>query len=71
MLDDFREQAGSEAFIEEELPAVEERPRRPARRFLGMTPQQRFVISLMLLMITCILSSFCLLVTEKIYLPFL
>jgi hypothetical protein len=36
-----------------------------------MQPWQRFVIALMLLIMTCILSAFCLLVTEKIVLPFL
>jgi len=68
MLDDLRQQAESDAF-EEETPVFEEHPR-PERPFLGMKPWQRFVIALILLAMACILSTFCLLVTEKIVLPF-
>jgi hypothetical protein len=71
MLDDFRQQANSSAFEEqEEAPAFDE-PRRADRRFLGMTPAQRFIIALILLMVTCLLGSFCLLVTERFVLPFI
>jgi hypothetical protein len=42
----------------------------PKKRFLGMTPFQRFVIVLLLFLISCVLVSFCLLLTEKIVLPF-
>jgi hypothetical protein len=41
------------------------------RYFLGMTPVQRFVIAVMILLMTCILSSFLLLVSERIAPPFL
>jgi hypothetical protein len=34
-----------------------------------MSPFQRFVLATMLLIITCVLSSFALLVTEKIVIP--
>ena len=70
MLDDFREQADTSTMFEDETSdALEiEQKRRP---FLGMTPVQRFVIALMLLVIACVLSAFCLIVTEKIVLPFL
>ena len=62
MLDDLRQQASS-SFDEEEVspPA----PPLPAR-FLGMTPFQTFVIALLLLFITCILSAACLLVTGRV-----
>jgi hypothetical protein len=40
------------------------------KRFLGMTPFQRFVIVFLLFLISCVLVSFCLLLTEKIVLPF-
>jgi hypothetical protein len=40
------------------------------KRFLGMTPFQRFIIVFLLLLICCVLVSFCLLLTEKIVLPF-
>jgi len=70
MLDDFREQADSSLlFDDEEGSGFEKQPKR--RPFLGMAPVQRFVIALMLLVIACVLSSFCLIVTEKIVLPFL
>jgi hypothetical protein len=73
MFDDLRQQADDSAFEEEEEPQdsytlVEKKPR-SERSFLGMTPPQRFVIAVMLLMMTCVLSAFCLLVTEKIYIP--
>lgn len=73
MLEDFREQAESTSFLDdEEAPAfIEESPVERERKFLGMTPAQRFVIALMLLLMTFILSAFCLLVTEKVIPPFL
>ena len=69
MLDDLRKDADDVSF-EEETPVFIE-PTRKQKPFLGMLPWQRFVIALMLLFMTCILSAFCLLVTEKIVLPFL
>lgn len=68
MLDDLREQADTTSF-EAETPVFEETPL-PKKPFLGMRPWQRFVIALMILLMACILSTFCLLVTEKIVLPF-
>jgi hypothetical protein len=70
MLDDFREQASGSAFDSEKETPFEETPR-PQRRFLGMTPAQRFVVALILLLMTCLLSTFCLLVTERVVLPFI
>lgn len=40
------------------------------KRFMGMTPFQRFVIVFLLFLIGCVLITFCLLLTEKIVLPF-
>lgn len=68
MLDDLRQQADAESFEEEREP--KRRPRRPQKNFLGMTAFQRFIIVLMLFLITCLLGAFALLVTEKIFLPF-
>ncbi|RPI33705.1 MAG: hypothetical protein EHM70_05210 [Chloroflexota bacterium] len=72
MFDDLRQQADS-SFEEEEQDQGMETSRRvrPARNFLGMTPVQRFVIAVMVLMMTCILGSFCLLVSERIFVPFI
>lgn len=39
------------------------------RRFLGMTPQQRFVIALMLFFTVCLMGTMFLLVTGKIGFP--
>jgi hypothetical protein len=70
MFDDLRQQADSSMmFDDEDADALEMQPRQ--RPFLGMTPVQRFVIALMLLVIVCILSSFCLVVSERVMLPFL
>ncbi|MBG7609505.1 MAG: hypothetical protein IZT55_01425 [Anaerolineae bacterium] len=74
MLDDLREQSKEFDYLGEESDVFKfdtdhyadtQKP-----KWLGMTPVQRFVIALMLLMMTCILSTFCLLLTERISLPF-
>lgn len=77
MLDDLR---SSSSFIddEEETPAEETQVayHRPVRRrrkeqpFLGMTAQQRFLVSLMIFMMVCVLGVFALVVTGSISLPF-
>lgn len=69
-LDELREQASSQAFLDEspQLRAVQ--PYRE-RRFLGLTAFQRFVISVLLFLITCMVGSFFLLVTQRVVLPFL
>ncbi len=72
MLDDLREQADNAAFLEDDADFfdVERSSSSIQALFLGMTPVQRLIISVMLLMMVCILSTFCLLVTERIALPF-
>jgi hypothetical protein len=68
MLDDFREQAKTSVFQEEEDPNLE--PASPVeKQFLGMTPLQRFLIAVMVLLIISILGVFFLLVTGKVMLP--
>jgi hypothetical protein len=69
MLDDLRQQA-SGLFDEQEPPAPPPPPRPPARLF-GMTPFQTFLVALMLLVITCLLSASCLVVTGRVVPPFL
>jgi hypothetical protein len=76
MFDDLRAQANEAMFDEQEEVADAytfrtELSSRPRGHFLGMKPSQRFVIAVMLFMMTCILSAFCLMVTEKVWLPFL
>ena len=68
MLDQFREEADSSLTFDDDGSNPYDAP--PKRPFLGMTPLQRFVVALMLLVITCVLSAFCLIVTGKIVLPF-
>ena len=43
---------------------------KPKSEFLGMTPGQRFVLSILLFLTVTIISTFCLLVAGKIALPF-
>ena len=71
MFEDFRKQSDQGEPFEEQLDDFDSGIVVSQRRteFLGMTAPQRFVIALMLLMMTCILGSLILLVTEKIVLP--
>ena len=69
MLDDFRSQADTPFFDEDAQPDYENYETETRREFLGMTPVQRFVIAIMLLLITLLLSTFCLLVTGKVTFP--
>lgn len=71
MLDDFRDQASTSSYFEDDDTYAMQYDQPRARPFLGMTPVQRFVIALMLLVIICVLGSFCLIVTDKIVLPFI
>ena len=75
MLDDLREQASEPDFFgEEDSPANyvdESKTGFSPKLFLGMTPIQRFVIAIMILLMACVMGSFLLLVTEKVYFPFI
>lgn len=69
MLDNLRDQAAaSPLFEEEEAPALDQvqLPRRRARPFLGLSPQQRFLLSAMLLILICALGVMGLIVTGRI-----
>lgn len=73
MFEDFRKQAEQAEFPEEE-PVVElhRSPTRVANgRFLGMTPFQRFIVALMLLVMVTLLGALFLVVTSSVTLPFL
>lgn len=73
MLDDLRERASDPDFFTDDETTFEYKDkgsfRESPRLFLGMTPVQRFVIAVMILMMVCVMGIFLLLVTEKIYLP--
>jgi hypothetical protein len=69
MFDNLREQANSTPFYEDEaqFQSVEgTNPTSPtSSRFLGMSPIQRFVISVMLMIMVCAIGAMFLLVTGK------
>jgi hypothetical protein len=71
MFDDLRDDAD---FIEDDDQLVNKSKRASAAAgsqtgFLGMTPQQRFVVAVMILLMVCILGSFFLLITGSVALP--
>ena len=72
MLDDLRDDAD---FIEEDDNQPKNKNKRASTAagaqtgFLGMTPQQRFVVAVMILLMVCILGSFFLLITGSVALP--
>ena len=73
MFDEFRQQAEEsffDEFDEDDGSASHNELLHPREHFLGMTPFQRFFIALMLLAITCLISTLCLLVTQRIIPPF-
>ena len=73
MFDNLREQANSVPFYEEEERFHEAEGILPAKRkassgghFLGMTPFQRFIIAVLILISLCALGSMCLMITGRI-----
>jgi len=74
MLDDLREQAGDSDFYtddeETEVYSSYKTYREKPKLFLGMTPEQRFVIAVLILLMVGVMGAFVLLVTEKVYFPF-
>ncbi len=74
MLDELREQADQTTSLEdddeEEATAYFRMRYQSDRPFLGMTAGQRLVIAVLFLFMTVILSTFCLLITERIVPPF-
>lgn len=70
MLDDLRDDAG---YIEDDEQDFENEKAdartKSQSQLLGMTPVQRLVIAIMIFMMTCILGSFFLLITETVWLP--
>lgn len=72
MLDDFlkedKDESGSFLDEIEEEPKMELSPE-PETGFLGMTPIQRFIISLMFFLMVVIIGAFFLLVTGVIAIP--
>jgi hypothetical protein len=76
MFDDLRDN-DSPFLDEEQKPAPTSTPEKPRRRgsknevgFLGMTAQQRFVLSLLVFFMVCACGAFALILGGKISLPF-
>jgi hypothetical protein len=76
MLDELREQADTSPYYDDDDDEKEEDAQyfrmmyESDRPFLGMTPSQRFVITLMLFIMVLILGTSILLVTEIVVPPF-
>ncbi len=70
MFEDFRKQAEQHSFGEEPEEEQDQSRGISNQRFLGMTPPQRFLVALMLLIMTVILGGLFLVVTSRMALPF-
>lgn len=71
MLDDLRNSAtGGNDAPQSPPPFREELPRRRSEPFLGMTPVQRFVLVLLIFMLTCVVGTAALVLSGAVYLPF-
>lgn len=70
MLEDFRQQAKTSPFFEEE-DSTQGKKEPEKNYFLGLSPAQRFLVALLLLFMTCLVGTFLLLVTDKVVLPFI
>lgn len=72
MFDNLRDDAASSFYEEDTVPPDEAvqisySPRRnTSGKLLGMTPTQRFIIAVMLMIAVCMLGAMCLLLTGKI-----
>jgi hypothetical protein len=66
MFDDLRQQATEGDFEEPESDEVEDTVSVRGNNFLGMTPQQRFLLAVMFVVWICIMGAFCLLATGKV-----
>ena len=69
MFDNLRDLSDGSSLFEDPADAqYAATPRGPQRRFLGLTPAQRFLLSLMLFASVVMIGLMCLLVTEKFWL---
>jgi hypothetical protein len=69
MFDDFRKQIDDTSFFNEDDKQPQSEMLKQKHYFLGMMPVQRFIVALMLLLMTIILGVLFLLVTSRISLP--
>jgi hypothetical protein len=69
MLDDLRQQAAESFGDEDDHDRRSYRSMQIQGKFLGLTPPQMFVVSLLLLALTCLVGTGVLLVTERVVPP--
>lgn len=71
MLDDFLKEDDSKGFLDEleETQKPQAVVQGPEIGFLGMTPAQRFVISVMFFFMILIIGAFCVLITGAVGIP--
>ena len=66
-IEELRQQAGETPFAEEETNQVSSAAKKPYKvRYLGMTAFQTFIVAALLLLIACLLTTFCLLATGRV-----
>lgn len=71
MLDDLRNSASqSSGQTPDQAPFQDLNRQRQRPPFLGMSAVQRFVLALLLFLMSCVLGAGCLILTGKVYLPF-
>ncbi len=71
MFDNLRDDSAfqfEEEEVEELLPQEKPTEERPSRPFLGMTPQQRFILSVLLFFAVCSMSLLLLLISGRFWL---
>ena len=72
MFDNLHDQINSAPFSDDDAKLQSEAgtdsnpPPGSSRKFLGMTPQQRFFISVIMMIMVCIMGTLCLLLTGRI-----
>jgi hypothetical protein len=73
MLDNLRDSASKSPFFQEEQSPPEETTASTMQPvggiFLGMNAIQRLILAVIVFLMTCVVGSFCLLITEKIVIP--
>lgn len=73
MLDNLREQAASSSFLPDDEPEAEAPKYKPPgsrrrKQFLGLTPVQRFIMAVMLMLTVCLLGAMFLVIAGKFWL---
>jgi hypothetical protein len=66
----FYEEEPNDLYKEPEAKPAARARRRKSTRFLGMTAQQRFLLSLMLMLTICVMGTLAMFVLQKMALPF-